>query len=211
MLQMSKVVRSLTIAAVLIGAIAGGARAQTDRMSPADVRVTLNGLFAEHLWLATSATGAALRGDEDGFQAAAGALDANSVVIADAVGSFHGAGARDAFLALWRRHIGFVVDYATGVATLDQRKQDGAVDALMGYVRDLSAVLSSAHPSLPQDAVAGLVREHVVTLKAVIDAQASGDVVRAYEARRAAVAHMRMIADPLASALVERFPDRFRM
>jgi hypothetical protein len=57
--------------------------------------------------------------------------------------------------------------------------------------------------------VADLVQHHVVTLKSVIDAQAAGDAGTAYTAVRAAAGHMRMIADPLADAIVKQFPEKF--
>jgi hypothetical protein len=57
--------------------------------------------------------------------------------------------------------------------------------------------------------VADLVKHHVLTLKAVVDAQASGDHPRAFTALRTAGGHMPMIADPLAEAIVKQFPDRF--
>jgi len=41
----------------------------------AALRTTLNNLFAEHVWLAGSATGAALGGRDADFKAAAAALD----------------------------------------------------------------------------------------------------------------------------------------
>jgi hypothetical protein len=48
-----------------------------------------------------------------------------------------------------------------------------------------------------------------VTLKEVIDAQASKDQPRAYMAVRTAAGHMQQIADPLAEAIVKQFPDKF--
>ena len=54
---------------------------------------------------------------------AAGALDGNSIDIAKAIGSVYGAGAEQAFLPLWRKHIGFVVDYTVGVATKDNARR----------------------------------------------------------------------------------------
>ena len=175
----------------------------------ATLRTTLNTLLAEHVWLAADATGAALAGREDEFKAAAGVLDANSAAIAAALGSVYGADAERAFLPLWRKHIGFAVDYTVGVATRDRARQDRAVSDLVQYSEDFGAFLASANPALPKSAVAGLVKHHVVTLKDVIDAQASGDQARAYAARRTAAQHMSMIADPLASAIVAQFPDRF--
>ena len=172
-------------------------------------RTTLNGLFAEHVYLAAAATGAALGGREPEFKAAAGALDANSVAIAQAIGSVYGKDAEAAFLPLWRRHIGFVVDYTVGAASGDRAKQDKAVGDLVAYTQDFGAFLSSANPNLPKSVVADLVKHHVVTLKTVIDAQASKDPARAYTALRAAAGHMPMIADPLAEAIVKQFPDKF--
>src|SRR5262249_14656067 len=143
------------------------------------------------------------------FKAAAAALDTNSVDIAKAIGSVYGQGAQDAFLPLWRRHIGFVVDYTVGVATKDKVKQDKAVTDLVQYTQDLGGCLASANSNLAKEAVADLVKTHVLTLKDVIDAQATGDQAKAFTATRAAYAHMVMIADPLASAIVKQFPDRF--
>lgn len=184
--------------------------ASTSATPAASLRTALNGLFAEHVYLASAATGAALGGREAEFKAAAGALDANSVAIAQAVGSVYGKDAEAAFLPLWRRHIGFVVDYTAGAAGADRARQDKAVNDLVAYTQDLGAFLSSANPNLPKAVVADLVKHHVVTLKEVVDAQASKDPARAYTAVRRAAGHMQQIADPLAEAIVKQFPDRFR-
>jgi hypothetical protein len=178
-------------------------------VTSAALKARLNTLLQEHTYLAAAATGAALGGRTPEFQAAAGALDRNSVDVSKAIGLVYGTGAETAFLALWRKHIGFVVDYTTGVATKDKAKTDQAVNALLGYTQDFGAFLASANPNLPKDAVAGLVKDHVLTLKAVIDAQATGDAPKAYTALRAAAAHMGMIADPLADAIAKQFPGKF--
>ena len=173
------------------------------------LRVALNGLLQEHAYLATLATGAALQGRTADFQAAGAALDGNSVDLSKAIGSIYGSGAEQAFLPLWRKHIGFFVDYTTGLATKDKAKQDKAVNDLIGYTQDFGAFLNSANPNLPKDTVAGLVKEHVLTLKAVVDAQAARTPDKADQALRMAAAHMQHIADPLAAAIVKQFPDRF--
>ena len=182
----------------------------TSATRAAALRTTLNTLFAEHVYLAAGATGAALGGREAEFKAAAGALDANSVAIAQAIGSVYGKEAEAAFLPLWRRHIGFVVDYTVGVASNDKARQDKAVNELVADTDDFGAFLASANPNLPKPVVAGLVKHHVVTLKEVIDAQASKDPAKAWNAARTAAGHMQQIADPLAEAIVEQFPDRYR-
>src|SRR5215467_11474553 len=181
----------------------------TSSTKAAGLRSGLNTLFQEHIYLAAAATGAALGGREAEFKAAAAALDANSIAISKAIGSVYGQGAEDAFLPLWRKHIGMVVDYTVGVATNDKAKQDKAVADLIGYTQDFGAFLQSANPNLPKSVVADLVKHHVVTLKEVIDAQASKDPAKAYTAVRTAAGHMQMIADPLAEAIVKQFPDKF--
>jgi hypothetical protein len=179
------------------------------RGDAAELRTTLNVLLREHAYLAGAATSAALGGREAEFKAAAGALDANALDIASAVGSVYGADAERAFLPLWRRHIGFFVDYTVGVATNDRAKQDRAVNELMAYTEDLGAFLQSASPRLPKQVVADLVKYHVITLKAVVDAQAAKEPAKAFSGIRTAAAHMQMIADPLAETIVKQFPDRF--
>ena len=181
----------------------------TSTTKASGLRSTLNTLFQEHIYLAAAATGAALGGREAEFKAAAAALDANSVSISKAIGSVYGQGAEDAFLPLWRKHIGMVVDYTVGVAANDKAKQGKAVADLIGYTQDFGAFLQSANPNLPKSVVADLVKHHVVTLKEVIDAQASKDQAKTYTAMRTAAGHMQMIADPLAEAIVKQFPDKF--
>jgi hypothetical protein len=175
----------------------------------ASLRTALNLALREHVYLASAATGAALAGRDAEFKAAAGALDANSVAISKAIGSVYGPDAEKAFLPLWRKHIGMVVDYTVGKATNDQAKQDRAVSDLIDYTQDFGAFLSGANPNLPKAVVADLVKHHVVTLKNVIDAQAAKDHARAFVAERTGAGHMQMIADPLAESIVQQFPDRF--
>ena len=54
-----------------------------------------------------------------------------------------------------------------------------------------------------------LVKGHILTLKAVVDAQAAGDWPKAYAATRSAYGHIRMIGDPLAGAIAKQFPQKF--
>ncbi len=183
--------------------------AGTTEAPAAALRTALNLALREHVYLAAAATNAALGGRDAEFKAAAGALDANSVAVAKAIGSVYGPDAERAFLPLWRKHIGMVVDYTVGKATGDGAKQDRAVSELVAYTQDFGAFLAGANPNLPKAVVADLVKHHVVTLKDVIDAQAAKDPKRAFMAERAGAAHMQMIADPLAEAIVTQFPDRF--
>jgi hypothetical protein len=142
------------------------------------------------------------------LKAAADALDQNSVDFSKVIGSAYGADAERAFLPLWRKHIGFFVDYTQGVAAKDQAKSDKAVADFTAYTQEIGAFLNSAN-GLPKDAVAELVRMHVVGLKTVVDAQAAGDQPKVYGELRQAMGHMQMLSDPLAEATVKKFPAKF--
>jgi len=173
-----------------------------------DLRSTLTQLLNAHTILAANATGAALGGRQQEFEAAAAELDANTGAITDAIVGIYGPDAA-VFGDGWRKHIGFFVDYTQAAAKGDQAGKDKAAKDLDGYAADLAAFLAGANPNLPKDAVAGLVRGHISSLLAVIDAQAAKDYPKQYSAYGKAMAHMHEIADPLAGAIAKQFPDKF--
>jgi len=210
---MKRIIRSVAVGALLAATTLNAQSMQASHtvstMTVAALKAKLNTLLSEHVYLAAAATGAALGGRQAEFQAAAGALDNNSVDVSKAIGMVYGNGAESAFLALWRKHIGFVVDYTTGIAGKDKMKADKAVNDLVQYTQDFGAFLSSANPNLPTSVVADLVKGHLLTLKSVIDAQQMGDQPKTYWALREAAMHMQMIADPLADAIAKQFPGKF--
>jgi hypothetical protein len=205
--KFSWLIATMLMLVMLLAAVPAQARPTTATAS--DLRAMLTSLLGEHVQLAASATGAAIGGRQAQFEAVVGALDANSVDLSKAIGSVYGPDAESAFLLAWRGHIGFFVDYTTGVATKDKAKQDKAVNDLIGYSEAFGIFLSQANPNLPKDAVASLVKEHILTLKSVVDAQAAGDPVGAFNATRAAYGHMDMIAAALAGGIAKQFPDKF--
>jgi hypothetical protein len=194
-------------AAVLAGAIAKqkGLAGGTD--SPAStLRATLTAQLQEHVYLAAIATGTALGGGA--LEPPAAALDVNSVELSQAVGSVYGDAAGQQFLALWRKHIGFFVDFTTGLATKDTAKVAKAQADLDGYRADFDAFLTSANPNLPKGSVAQELVGHVQSLEDAITAQATKDPA-VYTKLMAAAAHMPMTASVLAGAIAKQFPEKF--
>ncbi|MGH9042206.1 MAG: hypothetical protein ACRDZ3_18460 [Acidimicrobiia bacterium] len=171
---------------------------------------TLNMGLREHVFLATGATGAALGGRTEDFMAAASALKSNTNSLTEAMSNIYGADAGRAFGQQWERHIGFMVEYTTGLAAKDKVKQDKAVNDLVQYSADFGAFLSTASPALAKETLTELVKTHVLTLKDVIDAQSKNDLADAYNKMRTAADHMKALANPLAEALVVQFPDKFK-
>ena len=171
-------------------------------LTAADLRATLEFQLQEHVYLAGLATNEALAGRIDGFDAAVAALDANSDDLTASIALVYGDAAGEAFGPLWKKHIGFFVDYTTGIADDDQTKADAALANLTAYAGEFGAFLESAtEGGLTKDAVATLVGDHATTLIAAIDAQKAGDTAEAYLKLKEAAGHMTMIAAPLAGAI----------
>jgi hypothetical protein len=173
----------------------------------AELELTLGRLLGEHALLAIAATQKGFAGAPD-FEAAAAALDENSVEIADAIGLVFGPEVREEFLGSWRAHIGLFVDYTVGLATKDQAKADKAVADLTSYIDAFGQYLADA-AGLPAQALKDGLTMHVMELKGQLDAYAAGDHPTAFALSREAYAHMFVLADALAGGIAARFPDRF--
>ncbi|MBW3669396.1 MAG: hypothetical protein KY443_09320 [Actinobacteria bacterium] len=185
----------------------GGRGENATSTAAADLRVGLTGLLQEHVYLAGITTGTALSGGD--FKPAAAALEKNTQGLQDAVASVYGEAGGRQFGELWRKHIGFFVDYTTGKATNNQAMVEKARADLDGYRADFGAFLESATKGgLPKQAVAEELKPHVQSLFAAIDAQAAKDP-SAVEKLRTAAGHMPHTAATLAGAIATQFPDKF--
>ena len=214
----------LSSAALLLSTLAVPVGAQEDTTHPmestspsgaagaidspaANLRTTLNLKLGEHIILALKATDAGLHGDTASFDAYNGLLNSNGTDIGAMLGSLYGQEAQDRFNVLWSAHNGGFVAYTTAVAAGDQAQQDQTLAELTdSFVPDFSTFIADA-TGLPLDAVTTLIAGHIEDTRVVIDAQAAADWTAAYAGVRSAFAHMRMIGDALAGALVAKFPD----
>jgi hypothetical protein len=176
----------------------------------ATLRAGLTSLLQEHVYLAGAAVdaGAGKGLDSPEFKAAAATLDTNSVDLSKAIGSVYGDAAGTKFLALWRKHIGFFVDYTKGLATHDQKAADAAQSKLDGYRAQFAAFLQSANPNAKAGDVSASLQEHVRTLSAAIRSVV-GKKTDAFAKLRVAAQHMPMTADYLAGAIAKQKPGQF--
>jgi hypothetical protein len=174
-----------------------------------DLRVTLDRLLGEHALLAVFAMQKGYAGEDD-FEAIAGALDANTVALGEAIGSVYGEEAEQHFLKMWREHIGFFVDYTVATAEKDEAGREAALDKLAGYRAQFSNFLEQATGGeLPSDAASDALQAHVDQLTAALDHYAAGEYAQAYETVRAAYEHMFMTGDALSGAIVQQTPEKF--
>jgi hypothetical protein len=175
----------------------------------ADLRVELDQALVAHLYLATSATDAALAGRNEEFTAAGNALNTNGTDIGTAVGGIFGSSAETQFNSIWSAHNGFFVDYTKATGAKDTAGQQRAVTELTGtYVPQFTDFIVGA-TGLPKDTVTSLITDHVTGTKAVVDDQAAKNWTKAAQDDVAAGEHMQMIGDPLASAIATKFPTQF--
>lgn len=181
----------------------------------ADVQSLLTALLREHVLLASSATGAALRGDTAGFEAAAATLngpaDSNSASFVNAIGRVYGDEVRTAFDGLWRSeaHIPAFVAYTQAVAADDQAAKDKAVQDLTAYAKTFGETLNSVNENLPADVVTEEITMHATTLISVIEAQKAEDRTKEATDLREAVHHMSGTAKALTEATAAKFPEKF--
>jgi hypothetical protein len=175
-----------------------------DASAAAGLRATLTALLSDHVWLAGNALQTAvLKGGDLKDPAVVGAvkaLDANSVALSKAVGSVY-PDAEKPFLASWRQHIGFFVDYTLGKATKNAAMVTKAKSDLDGYRTAFGQLINSVVPELPADAVAKELIPHVQSLFDAIDAAVAGSPD--FQTKLAAAAeHMTMTAAILTSGIV---------
>ena len=171
----------------------------------ADLRAALTNLLADHVWLAGNALETAVLAGGDltkpDVKGAVAALDENSVALSKAVGGLY-PDAEKPFLASWRQHIGFFVEYTLGKATKDDAKVEKAKKDLDGYRTSFGQLINSVVPELPADAVANELTPHVSTLFAAIDAMVGGKT-DVQSLLIAATSHMPMTAAALAGGIAK--------
>lgn len=181
----------------------------SEHTGQADLQVSLTQLFGQHVDLAAAATRAGFDGRSADFAASAKSLDNNSVAISKAVGSVYGAQAESQFLAVWRSHIGFFVDYTTAAKAGDKAKMDEAVTNLMTYIEASSDFFSKANPNLSKSVLKDMITEHVMQLKGAVDAYGAGNIQKSYDEQAMAYTHMGELAHTLADGIAKQFPDKF--
>ena len=176
-----------------------------DTTQAAELRAALTSLLNDHVWLAGNALDTAVKkkGDLKDPQVvgAVKALDANSVALSKAIGSVY-PDAEKPFLASWRQHIGFFVNYTLGKATKNDKQVAKAKADLDKYRTSFGELINSVVPELPADAVAEELKPHVASMYAAIDASVAGKPD--YQTKLTMAAdHMLMTAEVLAGGIAQ--------
>lgn len=177
--------------------------------SPAiDLRITLDRLLGEHVYLAAIAMRARL-GTSGNLPAAADALAANSAELAATIGAIYGEGAETAFAGLWNDHTGLYLDYVAGAAEGDDAARQASLAGLRQYRSDFSDFLAGANPLLDAAGLESLLEMHTEHLIEQVGEYDEGDYAAAYETLRQAYEHSGELSAGLAGAIADQFPRLF--
>ncbi|HKG56804.1 MAG TPA: hypothetical protein VKA85_06120, partial [Candidatus Limnocylindrales bacterium] len=174
----------------------------------ADLELTLDRLLGEHLVLAAEVMRAGLAKSPD-FDAARGALTANTTELSGAIGGIYGKDAGVAFEKVWSNHIDAYLAYIGAFATGDANARADSLAKLHAYHDQIAGFLATANPFLKREDVAALIQRHVQALIAQVEAAAAGDHDRTVATVHGAYGQTFEVGNALATAISRQFPDRF--
>lgn len=164
-------------------------------------------LMGEHVELAVDAMRAGVNGDPE-FEAAAGAVDANTRAVTDAMSSMFGDDTARQFNRLWADHIDLFIDYTAARAAGDDEAMTRARDEFDQVVRQFGSALATiSDGALSEDAVNEVLTAHEMHLLDQIDVYAGDDYERAHDIAYTAYQHMRDVALVLADGFAEAIGD----
>jgi hypothetical protein len=174
----------------------------------AELRLALRDLWTNHVFWVRSYVLARHYEDAAGAGAAEAEAVENARAIADAIEPFYGWDAADALFELLGGHYGAIRDYAEASYAEDARGQDAAAQALSANAEAIADFLDGANPHLPKDAVLPLLLAHGGHHMQQVGAVHAGDFAAEAEVWAAMLGHVYAIADAMAGALAEQFPDK---
>jgi hypothetical protein len=155
-------------------------------------------------------TDAALGGRTEEYNAAAGAVDANSTELSNVIANVYGDDQKKDFLGIWRPYIGYINDYTTALAKSDKDGEAAAVKNLVQFAQDFGTFFQTVtNGGLKQGPVADLAKQQVANIMDMVNAQASKDYAGAYTKERDAAHFMDTMAIALSDAISQQFPDKF--
>lgn len=175
-----------------------------------DFRIALSGLLQDHVTTNISvnrsiASGASTAEINAGIQAQV----ANADQISAAIASIYGPEAGAQFSEMFLEHIEESNNFATAVAAGDEMAKEAANEELQEYLEEIATFFSTAIPVLPYDAVYGLLLEHETLINQSTEALTDRNFGQSKKYEQQALRQVNVIADALASGIIETQPDKF--
>ncbi|HEU4450628.1 MAG TPA: hypothetical protein VFR63_11700 [Gaiellaceae bacterium] len=207
------------LAALVALGVSGGERADAHRSPKAHDRITkqelafrneMRRLWEDHItW--TRMVIVSFAADLPDLDPALQRLLANQRDIGDAIEPFYGEAAGDRLTALLREHILIAADVLAAAKAGDADALADAQDRWYANADEIAAFLAAADPrNWPEAEMRAMLREHLDLTTQEAVARLTGDWdadIAAYDAIHGQALEM---ADMLSTAIVDRFPKRFR-
>jgi hypothetical protein len=167
----------------------------------AQLRSTMQALWQEHVYLTWYAVDAGLRDGftSSSFMSARLSLDANTAAMAERWGEDYGNASARAFERTWQTEVEAMIAYAQGSAE--------ALDELELFRASLGQIAQEETGQvLDQETFEGELVAHTDSVTEAIDSRRE-DTRQQWDLWFAAAGHMPVLADVLATATIQRFPD----
>jgi hypothetical protein len=167
------------------------------------LRSTMQALWQEHVYLTWYAVDAGIRSGttSSAYASARASLDANTAAMAERWAEDYGAASARDFEQTWRREVEAVLAYAQG--------SDTAIDDLDVFRASLAQIVQEETGEvLDQEMFENELLVHTDSVLEAIDARRN-DIRQQWDLLSAAAGHMPVLADVVATATAQRFPDRY--
>lgn len=171
--------------------------------------MTLRHLFVDHVFWVRSMVISTKAGNADEAQVAYRMALDNAKTFGDAVASFYGQKAGVEFARLFADHVNAVKDYCLADLKGDEAAKNAAAAKMSQNGEQLAALLSSANPNLPKNAVLSLLGAHVAQHIAECNAVAAGNFTQEAKTWDTMLANIYTISDALAGGIAKQFPNKF--
>jgi hypothetical protein len=174
----------------------------------ADLRVHINLLVGEHVYVVAKLMTAASGGRKDEYHSYAVLLATNGGDLADVISRAVGASAGQRFTKVWSEGNNYFVDYVVAQATHNADNAQAAAAKLAStYVPDLAQFLTN-DVGIPADRAGLLAGVETDGLRTVLDDQSTGSFTKAYPDLLVDYAHSTSLGDEVGISIARRYVDR---
>lgn len=191
-----------------LAATAAKAAVRVPPPTPSDeLQTALAMLLGEHVELAIDTMRSGATGSPD-FEAAAGALNANTQDVTDAMDALFGPERARQFNDVWADHIDLFVAYTVAVVEDDTETMEAVRDRFDRVMRRFGTTLQAATGgAVDADVVTEAMGQHEQMLIDQIEQYADGNFTGAHRQSYMAYAHIRQVADVLSTAFARAVAD----
>lgn len=196
--------------AVATGPGVEGQTHKDHKLTPLQVRTTLERLLGHHAILTIRMMRAQVTDTPDFTQVLRDALGSNTGDLSAAVSALHGDEAGETFRRLWTSHNIGLFKYARGESTDRPKDKQRAMGRLNRYRKDFGKFIEKAtNSALKAPLVSEALKVHIDQLVDQVEAYSAKDYAKAYQLQREAYAHMFPVGKTLAGGLTKTLPGEF--